>query len=344
MLMLSGNTASRYFLMSPLQLTLHLQGAYMYKHLFTGAIGVALSCQAMAQSYQFEGYASYSKSNPDYDYGYDSDLDLASVAGTYYFSPVSTDRHPLQEASFFAKSSSLSFSYVGVKAESNYGYEDDYIREEFHYTSRISSFVIAAETYVFNDLIYLGGLVAHSKEKQTDTSTFYSDTYSYSNGTRTYTDRDSSNDWRVNLGIAPTEGLLIWSEFKKDVDISDSWNLNTKYVMEFNASALNIEGGIAKNAYSTFADSTTLLYPSSMKLNFNESDDMNINSIYVVGDYYFDKTLSLGIGANRSSVRHVNESYLIRGQKFFTDKFSVLLQYTTGEEIENYSIGASLRF
>ena len=79
------------------------------------------------------------------------------------------------------------------------------------------------------------------------------------------------------------------------------------------------------------------------KINFNSSENTKIKSAYVLGDYYFDKTVSLGLGVSHDDFNN-DETYMIRGKKFFTDSFSVQAAYIKDEDSDNYSIGISMRF
>jgi hypothetical protein len=310
---------------------------YMYKKVLSSAIGLLVSTQVMAQSYQFEGNAGYTIVNPVGAYE-DSikDYHLASLNGTYYFTPVKTENHPLQEAAFLEKNSSLSLAYQNSQYTTQYSYLDVDAKS----SSTYSAFILNAETYLLNDFISLSGLIAEDKSEDKTTIK--------TNGNTPYTTKDKESDefWRLNLGIAPLKNLLVWSEFEKDIDVSQSWNLNAKYVMEFSNKALNLQGGFGHNAITTLLFANN--YPTTMKLNFSgfdSDDESSLNSIYLLGDYYFDKSLSVGLGASHMDDDETfSDTYMIRTKKFFTDRFSVQVQYGTSDVYDTYSVVASMRF
>lgn len=316
----------------------------MYKTLLASAIGLVLSATTMANSYQLEGTASYISTKYDDEDGEEDDSLLAG--GTYYFSPVKTDNHPLREAAFLGKNSSASLTYISTKSTDDDSYTFGGYRYTTSDTGKISAILFGAETYLFNGLIYLGGSASHTELKNTYTVEWLNTNNPSTNGKNSVTNEESADQWRLNAGISPTHGLLIWSEFAKSVHVNHSWNLNAKYVQEFNGSALSLQGGIAQNAFAFLE--TGSVYPTNLKFNFSgyDNEGFDLTSAYAIADYYFDSTFSLGLGGNYYDAKDadLDSSYMIRGQKFFTDSFSVMAQYTINEEDDTYSIGASLRF
>lgn len=311
----------------------------MDKKILSSVICFALSSHAMAESYQFEVNAGYVHTKDTDSSGDKSHT--AAIAGVYYFSPVKTDNHPLQEAAFLEKNGSLSLSYSSTKDSSDSYYEDSFFVVESHDNSKYSAAVLAVESYFFDDFLYVGGLISESKSEVTNNSTFVYKTNTNYNSTDKYQTDDTDNAWRVNLGIAPINNLLVWSEFQKDIDVNESWNINAKYVMEFDGSALNLQAGYGYNSFAFLSSSA--IYPNNIQLNFAGVEDWKIKSGYIVGDYYFDNTLSLGLGVNHDNFIK-DEIYMVRAKKFFTDSFSVQAAYIKDIYEDNYSIGVSMRF
>ncbi len=314
----------------------------MYKTLLASALSLALSAHAMARDYQFEGTASYLNLEGNGDFN--AKVDSSFVSGTYYFSPVKTDNHPLAEAAFLGKNSSTSlvYAYLESKGENFYQFDESDITK-FTYANKSQNLIFSADGYIFDGLIYISGTASHSEDKFTSTqeNTYTNPTFTTKT---TVKEKDSEDSWHANLGIAPAKGLLIWSGFEKDVDITQSWNLNAKYLVELSGKALSIQGGIGENSLA-FLDAASI-YPANLLNNFAGDDESDLNSAYVLGDYYFDNTFSLGLGATYIDSKHDDEdnSYIIRSRKFFTDSFSVLLQYNQSSDYYSFSIGASLRF
>lgn len=313
----------------------------MEKKLLAGAICFALSSHAMAESYQFEGNANYSTTKYDSSTLDDDSIDFTSLSGVYYFSPVNTDNHPLQEAAFLEKNGAVSLSLLNSKYSYSYSYEGSFYSVENKSEDKYSAGIVALDTYLLDGWVYIGGVAAWDETKSTYKTTTTYPTSPNLNSSATDKGKNTDNTWNINLGLSPINGLLIWSEFEKDVDVSDSWNLNTKYVMEFSGSALNIQAGYGYNAFANFNTST--LYPTNIKVNFSSSENTKIKSAYVLSDYYFDQTLSLGLGVNHNDFTD-NEAYMIRAKKFFTNSFSVQAAYIKDDDADNYSIGISMRF
>lgn len=330
----------------------------MYKKVLISVIGFLVSTQAMAQSYQVEGSLGYEK--PRFDETmierqmpgseWSSSTDKAVFGAIYYFSPVNTDNHPLQEAAFLARNSSLGFSYLHQKRSSSYAYSDEDYSVYSKSTGVYKALFLSAETYLFDDLIYLGGAIARHTS---DTKAIYNSfSYLYPagvTGTQNTRETTSEEGWVFNLGVAPVKNFLIWSEFAKDIDVTDSWNLNAKYVLEFGDKALNLQGGFGHNAFAALTINS--IYPANLKLSFGGRDDeeSKFDSIYLLSDYYFDRSLSLGLGTSYSDSKEGDEpfygdSYVIRAKKFFTDAFSLQVQYGTSDDYDSYSIIASMRF
>lgn len=143
------------------------------------------------------------------------------------------------------------------------------------------------------------------------------DTIFYVNGKIRRTDHDgeeTNNDWGVDLGVTPIEGMLIWTEYF-DEDGYDA-NIHAKYVMPMSGgNFLNIEGG------------------------YIDADEDN--TAYVAADFYFDQTFS--VGAGYADVAG-DDQFSLRTRKFFTTEFSADLSYTKSDYADIIAIGASYRF
>jgi hypothetical protein len=253
----------------------------------------------LASSYQGEISASYGDSDLDVN-GLSIDGKFIGLQGKYYFSPVNTANHPLAEAAFIEKSSNVyvqldnsELKYAGEKA-------DSYSRS------------IGIDFYIPNSIFYLGAGVTETKFKGPAGSGVSS---------------DWESNWFVKAGVAPITGLLIWSEFVEDVDVSDQWNINGKYVLPLSGEqALNLEASYEK-----------------VKIGVVDY------SISMAADYYIDRNLSVGAGfVNTSYDSGANGSadtdYFVRARNFFTDKASVELSYIDGDYERSFMIGGTLRF
>lgn len=266
------------------------------------AAGFVAAPFALAATYQSEISATYA----DIDISDDSEEGyMVGLEGKYYFAPVDTANHPLAEAAFIQKANNV---YLKL---GNYEFKDAGERLDIYQRS------LGVDFYIPNTMFYLGASIEEYKGKSTWSSDEYSDAGSYS------TKWDST--WSVKAGIAPITGLLVWSEFTEDVDVSDEWNINGKYVIPLSGEqALNIEASYEKTY--DFVDTIT-----------------------VAADYYLDRNLSLGAGFANSSYdgdgsNNSETDYLIRARQFFTDNASLELSYTDGDSESRLILGGTLRF
>lgn len=177
---------------------------------------------------------------------------------------------------------------------------------------------IGVDFYVPNTMFYLGAGVNELKYKYT-----WPADEDISSG-RISSDWDSA--WFVKAGIAPVTGLLVWTEFTEDVDVSDEWNLNGKYVIPLaGEQALNIEASYTHSDISAFE-----------------------NVIEGAADYYLDRNLSVGAGfVNSSFDNSADDSetdYFVRARNFFTDNISAELTYTEGDYEDSLMLGGTIRF
>ncbi|WP_062061159.1 putative porin [Cellvibrio sp. OA-2007] len=270
------------------------------------AAGFLTSPFAVAATYQSELSASYE----DIDVTGDSEEGyFVGLKGTYYFSPVDTKNHPLAEAAFIEKASNV---YIDL---ANYEFKESGDRLDIYHR------VLGVDFYVPNTIFYVGAGVNQYKSKYSLPSDESFDAVSFSSKW------DSS--WYIKAGVAPVTGLLVWSEFEEDVDVSEQWNINGKYVIPLSGEqALNIE------ASYEYQD----IYSSS-------------DTITMAADYYFDRHLSLGAGFVNSSYdgNEFNHSetttdYFVRARNFFTDKASLELSYYDGDYENRLMLGGTVRF
>lgn len=307
----------------------------MYKKLLTGALSLAICSQGLAQDYRAEGHLDYISSKDDAE---NEDSDILLATGTYYFSPVKTQSHPLAEAAFLERNSSLTVSLMRDESSSldRYDFGTGYFTDKADTTSLQA--IVGAETYLLDDFLYLAGYMVDVAEKEK--STYTSSVLIYS---ETETRKYSNNMLRLNLGIAPLTGLLVWTELDENTSKSSSFNLSAKYLLEFSHSALNIQGGLGKNSFTSIL--APLFNVPAIKINFY-SIDVDIDSAYILGDYYFGKTFSLGMGVShlKADFYDYDDMYMIRAQKFFGDNISVRAGYAQDKDEDNFNLGMSLRF
>lgn len=282
----------------------------MRSYLLGPAIALVLAADlSLAQTYRSEIDLAYTRmeiiDSPDH---------VGAVRGTYYFSPVKTANHPLAEAAFLEKANNVSLSYSHRDGDQSYSYGS--YRHEASYTQEVINADV--EIFIPNSIFYIAaGVTRHDVESRFTVSSLNTDgTTDIELPTQQASNRDSS--WHGSLGITPVEGLLVWSTFYEDVDLDDHWNLNAKYVFDWSGNAVNIEGDYRNNA--------------------------NYDSFSIISDYYFDSSFSIGAGYNYVDTSAVDDSFLLRTRKFFTENVSINAEYITDDSVDIYTLGISLRF
>lgn len=338
----------------------------MYKKLLLSAISLLISSQTIAQSYQFEGALNLVQTQTSFE-DEDEEADSATVSGTYYFTPVPSTKHLFQEAAFLERKSSVSLSYIrGQSDSSDTDIDTDSLSTTTYKTKEKdigSNIIISAETFLFNDILYIG---AYAVESRNTTNT--TETVSSSDSPDIFTDverdKTSDDDWRLNLGAAPVKGLLVWTDLHKDASKNSSVNINAKYVLEFANSGLNLQAGYSKNAIANvFAPNVFApnVVPSNIRSIYTTMEDLDLTSIYFLSDYYFTKTFSLGLGITHTNVDsytdedgveyefsegdyEIDDTYMIRVKKFFGESFSAQLFYMQNDIQDIYSLGIAKRF
>jgi hypothetical protein len=258
---------------------------------------------SLAQTYRAEVSLDYGSDDVK---DFDIDSDTWAGTGTYYFSPVNTHSHPLAEAAFLERASNISLGY----SRTDESYSPDFGDNTYRISIKEEAAIGEVEFYIPNTMFYIAAGMIRTESKERLTSDL-------SGELETFTEKDSNDFWRASLGVTPIAGLLVYSTFYEDVDLDEHWNLNAKYVMDWSGNAVNLEA-----VYGDF-----------------DGD----YSVGLLGDFYFDRTFSVGVGYSFSEDDD-EDGYTIRTRKFFTDNFSLHANYDTNDYVDSYNIGADLRF
>lgn len=176
----------------------------------------------------------------------------------------------------------------------------------------------ASVTYFIpNSIFFVGAGIAENKSNY---EYHYVEGYSYEGAIST----DWNSRWNATLGISPIDGLQVWSEFFEDEDVSEYWNLNAKYVKP-------LSGERAFSVETRYADSRGI----------------DIKSLTVITDYYFNRRFSVGAGITHyvfdDSDDDDNNSF-IRARYFITENTSVELSYFSSDYFDSWRIGGAVRF
>lgn len=167
------------------------------------ALSMALTPLAQADNYRMEVRGGLTQVD-----GNTANSDTLEGAASVYFSPVDTGNHPLAEAAFMERASSLTLSHRRIDFSQESPFEPGVDLDREHTVTRATLDYYSSHSPLFLSL---------SANRVTDEGT---------NG-----DRYSSTRWSGALGVTPVEGLLVTSNFYEGQDISDDWNLNARYVM-----------------------------------------------------------------------------------------------------------------
>jgi hypothetical protein len=210
-----------------------------------------------------------------------------------------------------ASASSLSLSYFDTRLKYN---SEIYDRGVYLGSGSIkfdtSVNALDINYYFPNGFFYLGAGVYESKAKAS---------YRITDGQETLSDDSIDNSgtrWTFRAGVSPVDGLLLWSEFFQNQEVSDEWNINAKYVFGWGGNAVNIEA-----SYET---------------------DIDQDRVFLAADYYFDRSLSLG--AMYENYEDADNNFGLRARKYFTDSFALEASYLTSSNYDSYRVGVNLRF
>lgn len=154
-------------------------------------------------------------------------METKAVLGEWHFAPVATDGHPLAEAAFLERSSSVSAVYTMTEYE--------IVDTEVDIDVAILNF----NYYVPNTIFYIGATYQRVSF----------DLYPAISG--------SENDWGLTLGITPIDGLLISTNYMNDPGYN--FNLAAKYVYKLQGeTAINIDASYTEGGEEYFVEEEDL--------------------------------------------------------------------------------------
>lgn len=255
---------------------------------------------AQASDYQWElnGFLGHAETPT-------TDQDSIGLSGTYYFSPVETRSHPLAEAAFLERRSSVNLNHTRTESSAeDRSIQDDnisYIIRGNDSTRDVSNF--NAELYLPGDLFYLG-VGARRGEVDTGSSSW------------------SNTAWNASLGLTPVDGLLVYSRFFEDQDLDEHWNLNAKYVFDHFGPTIAVE--------------TNYDYDDYMRDRLSVSLDYYIDRTLSVG---YQRTDSVGDGPDNRL-----DGHRLDIRKFFGDQWSLSGFYSKSGSFDGVGVEASFRF
>ncbi|MEN0037612.1 MAG: putative porin [Cellvibrio sp.] len=279
------------------------------------AMGLCTSLSVAAQSYQYENSIYYTQINRDTAPSQDYDNWGVTLDGVSYFQAVDTSRGPLAEAAFLRRASGVRLTYGRSETDSSFSSNNYEIQSEY----KTDSGLLSIEYYIPNTIFYAGlGVVADKTETVTKVTS--------AGITDSSRDKDG---WdylgTAVLGVTPLDGWLVWTSFIEGQDVSDFWNIQSKYVW---------------------------LLPAEQALNFQVSyaeadDDGFSSSSYALGvDYYINKSVSIGTAYSATDADDVDteDVYELRVRTFFGDNVSAQASYSEADDDNYFRIGASYRF
>jgi hypothetical protein len=142
---------------------------------------------AVAEDFRLEVQGGFDRDLPSGDtFG---DFDTLTLAGTWYFAPVSTDGVPLAEAAFLGRASSL--SAIAARFEWQFESLDTHLNAQ---AARVG--------YYFPGTMFYAGVGVSRGQSITAISS-------------TIVQKEYVTDWFGTLGIAPLDGLLITTDLQE---------------------------------------------------------------------------------------------------------------------------------
>ena len=219
----------------------------------------------LADDYRFEVKGAFDRHMRSNDGDSAADLDAATLAGTWYFAPVSTDNVPLAEAAFLGRASYLSasatqFDFLGTHLDAQ-GASVGY--------------------YIPGTMFYAGVGVSRDEELIGLSST------------TVLTEHNTT--WSGALGIAPLDGLLLTTDFQEHGYDS---NITARYVGKlpnnhFYAGSVNLADN--DDFGTTFGLDFDYYFDDSTSLGMG-FDDVG-NRWELRGEKFFSKSWAAGVSA-----------------------------------------------
>ena len=220
---------------------------------------------ALADDYRFEVKGTFDRHMRSNDGDSSADLDVATLAGTWYFAPVSTDNVPLAEAAFLGRASSLSAIAAQLDLLGT------------HLDAQSAS----VGYYIPGTMFYAGVGVLRDEDLIGLSSTTVLTEY--------------NTTWSGTLGIAPLDGLLLTTDFQEH---GYDPNITARYVGKlpnnhFYAGSVNL----ADHDY----DGTS--YGLDFDYYFDDSTSLGVgfddvgNRWELRGEKFFSKSWAAGVSA-----------------------------------------------
>jgi hypothetical protein len=321
------------------------------KKLFASTTLSLAAVPAFADTYQSEIHLNLTKTNETL---FDNDKKGGLLSGTIFFKPVELNDHPFAEAAFLEKSSNFNFSFGYEKGESGGSFLGAYWPQDSrgapytgnYDTKRTNSFAEAkVEYYIPNTMLYVGGAIDKLDARTRTLENINSPTTMFGVLNR-YEYSDSSTIWTASLGITPLDGLLVWSDYSKSQNDSNSWSLNSKYLVNFKDHDINLEAG-----YTHTSDSEKV---------YRVAADYYIDRSFSVGAVYYSSPEGIWGDVGRKYVNdHMTDldagpsdkTYGLRAKKFFANDLALDASFTKSDSDftnsdtgDKFSIGITKRF
>jgi hypothetical protein len=217
----------------------------------SAAITLSLaSSAAFAGSYNAEVSVGYTD--------FDGDADAISLMGELFFAPVNTDGHPLEEAAFLEKASSVELSYTSISD----GPAD------------LTAAILGVNYYIPDTIFFAGAAIARTT---VEVGSF----------------DDSDTDWGLVAGVTPIDGLLVTTEYFNEAGYD--LNLHAKYVKALKGeTALNLEAFFEDSDFDNVYGISADYYfnkKTSLGANIVSADETGYG---IQGNIFFNDQFSVG--------------------------------------------------
>lgn len=268
---------------------------------------------ASAQAYQTEISGGLSRDTLTVQLGeifggtseWEMELDVLNVGGRWHFDEVNTEGHPLAEASFLQRSSSLAANYRYIDFSG--GDSGDWLNLQLEY-------------FVPNSIFYVAAHYDYIDARERDDADDFAG------------DDGGESQWGMAFGVTPVDGLLITTRYRSppfEYFFYQAWfpeqtgydpNLQVEYVMPLaKQTAVRLEASYVKG---------------------QSVDGVSIeDEVTIGGDYYINRTWSVGAKV----FDQYETGYGLRTRKFFSETFSIEASYFEVDYYDQLSINVSYR-
>ena len=263
----------------------------------------SISSVVVAETYNMEADVSYTST----DYlGNDVDSSLFDL--TYYFNPIDPGKGPLAEAAFLNKSSEISAKYGHTSQE---------------YLTNATTWGVGGRYVHQNESSGLNGLIIGFNYTNNSWNNFGEEGYPLDNQANIF----DTGYFEIGAYITNFSNLTIsYSTNQNDEqtpgEVSSKQRSNTLSVRYNHLFLMDGDTSIKINAKYSDTSFDPVRYSDNT---MSESNDDELSSFNISGDYYFNRQLSVGVGLNVFNNGYADnlKAYRLQSNYYFNENVSV---------------------